>query len=115
MHCDGRRGIGNQHGVEVVDVCLIEVGGTVRDIELSVFLEALRQFQHIRVPLYRRPPLTSTSPERYVTIARFTSAEGGVARAVPSSARLGAREDDDDWKDLMVFVSRHSEVDTTKE
>jgi CTP synthase (UTP-ammonia lyase) len=27
------------------DVCLIEVGGTVGDIESSVFLEALRQFQ----------------------------------------------------------------------
>ena len=31
-------------GVEA-DVCLIEVGGTVGDIESSVFLEALRQFQ----------------------------------------------------------------------
>jgi len=30
---------------EVADVCLIEVGGTVGDIESSVFLEALRQFQ----------------------------------------------------------------------
>lgn len=29
----------------VADVCLIEVGGTVGDIESSVFLEALRQFQ----------------------------------------------------------------------
>ena len=27
------------------DVCLVEVGGTVGDIESSVFLEALRQFQ----------------------------------------------------------------------
>lgn len=27
------------------DVCLIEVGGTVGDIESMVFLEALRQFQ----------------------------------------------------------------------
>ena len=39
-----------------------------------------------------------------ITIAHFTSAEGGAATAVPSSARLGAREDDD-WKDLMVFGS----------
>lgn len=30
---------------EVADVCLIEVGGTVGDIESSVFFEALRQFQ----------------------------------------------------------------------
>jgi len=29
----------------VADICLIEVGGTVGDIESSVFLEALRQFQ----------------------------------------------------------------------
>jgi len=28
------------------DVCLVEVGGTVGDIESSVFLEALRQFQY---------------------------------------------------------------------
>jgi len=27
------------------DVCLVEVGGTVGDIESSIFLEALRQFQ----------------------------------------------------------------------
>ena len=27
------------------DVCLVEVGGTVGDIESMVFLEALRQFQ----------------------------------------------------------------------
>jgi CTP synthase len=31
--------------IGVADVCLIEVGGTVGDIESSVFLEALRQFQ----------------------------------------------------------------------
>ena len=31
--------------IKVADVCLIEVGGTVGDIESSVFLEALRQFQ----------------------------------------------------------------------
>ena len=31
--------------IRVADVCLIEVGGTVGDIESSVFLEALRQFQ----------------------------------------------------------------------
>ena len=30
---------------EPPDICLIEVGGTVGDIESSVFLEALRQFQ----------------------------------------------------------------------
>ena len=30
---------------EAPDVCLVEVGGTVGDIESSVFLEALRQFQ----------------------------------------------------------------------
>ena len=30
---------------KVADVCLVEVGGTVGDIESSVFLEALRQFQ----------------------------------------------------------------------
>merc|ERR1719464_204152 len=30
---------------QIADVCLIEVGGTVGDIESSVFLEALRQFQ----------------------------------------------------------------------
>ncbi|GAX23448.1 CTP synthase [Fistulifera solaris] len=30
---------------QVAEVCLIEVGGTVGDIESSVFLEALRQFQ----------------------------------------------------------------------
>jgi CTP synthase len=30
---------------EVADICLVEVGGTVGDIESSVFLEALRQFQ----------------------------------------------------------------------
>lgn len=32
-------------GDEPADVCLIEVGGTVGDIESMVFLEALRQFQ----------------------------------------------------------------------
>lgn len=30
---------------KVADICLIEVGGTVGDIESAVFLEALRQFQ----------------------------------------------------------------------
>jgi len=30
---------------QIADICLIEVGGTVGDIESSVFLEALRQFQ----------------------------------------------------------------------
>jgi len=30
---------------QVADVCLIEVGGTVGDIESAIFLEALRQFQ----------------------------------------------------------------------
>ena len=30
---------------QMADVCLVEVGGTVGDIESSVFLEALRQFQ----------------------------------------------------------------------
>ena len=30
---------------DIADVCLVEVGGTVGDIESSVFLEALRQFQ----------------------------------------------------------------------
>jgi CTP synthase len=30
---------------KIADVCLIEVGGTVGDIESAVFLEALRQFQ----------------------------------------------------------------------
>ena len=34
----------DRSGVEP-DVCLIEVGGTVGDIESMVFLEALRQFQ----------------------------------------------------------------------
>jgi CTP synthase len=29
------------------DVCLIEVGGTVGDIESMIFLEALRQFQFV--------------------------------------------------------------------
>ncbi len=28
------------------DVCLVEVGGTVGDIESMVFLEAIRQFEH---------------------------------------------------------------------
>ena len=32
-------------GGDVADVCLIELGGTVGDIESMVFLEALRQFQ----------------------------------------------------------------------
>ena len=35
----------DEKDVRVADVCLIEVGGTVGDIESSVFLEALRQFQ----------------------------------------------------------------------
>ena len=30
---------------KAADVCLVEVGGTVGDIESMVFLEALRQFQ----------------------------------------------------------------------
>lgn len=34
----------DEHGT-IADICLIEVGGTVGDIESSVFLEALRQFQ----------------------------------------------------------------------
>ncbi len=37
--------IPTSEGDEEADVCLIEVGGTVGDIESSVFLEALRQFQ----------------------------------------------------------------------
>ena len=45
----------------------------------------------------------------------YVSRGGGAARTVPSSARLGAREDDDNWKDLMVFGSCHTEVDITKE
>jgi len=36
---------GDKEELVVADVCLIEVGGTVGDIESSVFLEALRQFQ----------------------------------------------------------------------
>ena len=36
---------GDEKDVRVADICLIEVGGTVGDIESSVFLEALRQFQ----------------------------------------------------------------------
>lgn len=35
----------NKEDAKVADICLIEVGGTVGDIESSVFLEALRQFQ----------------------------------------------------------------------
>ena len=35
---------GDDNG-EPADICLVEVGGTVGDIESSVFLEALRQFQ----------------------------------------------------------------------
>ena len=34
-----------EHNLGIADICLIEVGGTVGDIESSVFLEALRQFQ----------------------------------------------------------------------
>jgi CTP synthase len=33
------------HDDKVADICLIEVGGTVGDIESMIFLEALRQFQ----------------------------------------------------------------------
>ncbi|KAL7485772.1 hypothetical protein ACHAW6_011383 [Cyclotella cf. meneghiniana] len=36
---------GARDAVGIADICLIEVGGTVGDIESSVFLEALRQFQ----------------------------------------------------------------------
>ena len=36
--------------VGVPDVCLIEVGGTIGDIESSMFLEALHQFQFHIVP-----------------------------------------------------------------
>jgi CTP synthase len=35
----------SDENLAVADICLIEVGGTVGDIESSVFLEALRQFQ----------------------------------------------------------------------
>lgn len=37
----------SSHGQQekVADICLIEVGGTVGDIESMIFLEALRQFQ----------------------------------------------------------------------
>jgi CTP synthase len=35
----------NKRSKKVADICLIEVGGTVGDIESMVFLEALRQFQ----------------------------------------------------------------------
>ena len=41
----GKKEGGEDVAVGVADVCLIEVGGTVGDIESSVFLEALRQFQ----------------------------------------------------------------------
>eukprot|EP00588_Corethron_pennatum_P012257 CAMPEP_0194268204 /NCGR_PEP_ID=MMETSP0169-20130528/2561_1 /TAXON_ID=218684 /ORGANISM="Corethron pennatum, Strain L29A3" /LENGTH=562 /DNA_ID=CAMNT_0039009343 /DNA_START=219 /DNA_END=1907 /DNA_ORIENTATION=+ len=37
-------------GGPVPDICLIEVGGTVGDIESMVFLEALRQMQHTEGP-----------------------------------------------------------------
>jgi CTP synthase len=40
-----RTGDDDDEDAEEADVCLIEVGGTVGDIESSVFLEALRQFQ----------------------------------------------------------------------
>lgn len=41
-------------GDEPADVCLIEVGGTVGDIESMVFLEALRQ---VRCSARRAPPV----------------------------------------------------------
>jgi len=40
----GKSGDGDED-IRVADICLIEVGGTVGDIESSVFFEALRQFQ----------------------------------------------------------------------
>ena len=36
---------GSHKNGQTADICLVEVGGTVGDIESSVFLEALRQFQ----------------------------------------------------------------------
>ena len=38
------------------DVCLVEVGGTVGDIESMVFLEALRQFQARSHRVSEKPP-----------------------------------------------------------
>jgi len=35
---------------EIADVCLIEIGGTVGDLESSIYLEAIRQFMHERDP-----------------------------------------------------------------
>lgn len=35
----------DKNDTDIADVCLVEVGGTVGDIESSIFLEALRQFQ----------------------------------------------------------------------
>lgn len=35
---------------DVADVCLIEIGGTVGDLESSIYLEAIRQFMHERDP-----------------------------------------------------------------
>jgi len=33
---------------DIADVCLIEIGGTVGDLESSIYLEAIRQFMHER-------------------------------------------------------------------
>ena len=55
-----REGGGGVVVVEVVDVCLIEVGGTVGDIQPSMFLEALRQSQfRVISGAYYRLPATS--------------------------------------------------------
>lgn len=35
---------------DIADVCLIEIGGTVGDLESSIYLEAIRQFMHERDP-----------------------------------------------------------------
>ncbi len=42
---DGDEEDDDKNDTDIADVCLVEVGGTVGDIESSIFLEALRQFQ----------------------------------------------------------------------
>jgi hypothetical protein len=59
----GKKGGGDVVVVDVADVCLIEVGGTVGDIQSSMFLEALcqSQFRVISGAYYRWQKLLASS------------------------------------------------------
>ena len=87
----------NDNG-DVADVCLIEVGGTVGDIESMVFLEAIRQFQH------------DVGKENavlvHVTLVPYLKASGEL-KTKPTQASVKALQSMGLWPDILVCRSEH--------